>query len=621
MKYEYLNQFEYDVNLKFVKMGKARDYRIRDFSFDKRRLPEGYNQNMSVRLINDSNIRFSNINFSDISQFNKYLSKGQFKQLGKLWINKWALNKVAENMDVRNFLGTNFNIRYEGDDWGEASGTDIKILEKGTESSAHSELKFDVQTMLNQDSIKNKELIASYNNYFSYDNFKEKFSDQISQYTSNEFADKYFRYIWEGVANNLQTNNQINTVKTFYKGGNIVSKFDLNSNNINWSSSEYLNYNNYFSNKKDYEIDSIDYINTNIGCDPKQKLIEEIKINEFFKDNLKYLDYVINYNNYPIFKVLDLGFDFQFTKNKIENNSTKNLSWLESSKMLELLQDKNQSNFKTITTNLLNISQNYSQANNVFKFSSKITNDKEIFLNDRLYYDNNYNLKYTDDSLNNNLISPSLSGDENSIHWENNAIGAFNKSINKIMDKYKEIPQYTKNKLIEPNEILNLKNESGRNLGYHYGEILSRQDDINISVMYNDNLKIFYDQKDVDNAIKNTMATNPAKVVILYDLMGNIINPGVKLSESEELLTTNDAIYDSESIILDNILRTKIIRNDPTKVFYLENDNKTYTLLDNKSQLIYNLNIENKIYYFSTYNDAWKYYYDYVKLNAIKVVK
>ena len=117
------------------------------------------------------------------------------------------------------------------------------------------------------------------------------------------------------------------------------------------------------------------------------------------------------------------------------------------------------------------------------------------------------------------------------------------------------------------------------------------------------------------------MATNPAKVVILYDLMGNIINPGVKLSESEELLTTNDAIYDSESIILDNILRTKIIRNDPTKVFYLEDDNKTYTLLDNKSQLIYNLSIENKIYYFSTYNDAWKYYYDYVKLNAIKVVK
>ena len=72
--------------------------------------------------------------------------------------------------------------------------------------------------------------------------------------------------------------------------------------------------------------------------------------------------------------------------------------------------------------------------------------------------------------LDNNLISPSLLGDENIIYLENNAIGAFNKSINKIMDKYKEIPQYTKNKLIEPNEILNLKNESGYNLGYHYGE-------------------------------------------------------------------------------------------------------------------------------------------------------
>ena len=56
-------------------------------------------------------------------------------------------------------------------------------------------------------------------------------------------------------------------------------------------------------------------------------------------------------------------------------------------------------------------------------------------------------LKY----LNNNLISPSLLGHEDFIYWENNAIGAFNKSINKIMDKYKEIPQYTKINL--PNQM------------------------------------------------------------------------------------------------------------------------------------------------------------------------
>ena len=49
------------------------------------------------------------------------------------------------------------------------------------------------------------------------------------------------------------------------------------------------------------------------------------------------------------------------------------------------------------------------------------------------------------------IYSPSILADENSIHWENNAIGAFNKSINKIMDKYKEIPQYTKINL--PNQM------------------------------------------------------------------------------------------------------------------------------------------------------------------------
>ena len=103
--------------------------------------------------------------------------------------------------------------------------------------------------------------------------------------------------------------------------------------------------------------------------------------------------------------------------------------------------------------------------------------------------------------------------------------------------------------------------------------------------------------------------------------MGNIINPGVKLSSSEELLTTSDAIYDSESTIMDNILRTKVIKNDPSKTFYLEDDGRTYTLLDNQANLIYNLAIEGKTYYFITYQNAWWYYYDYVKLNSVKVVK
>ena len=60
----------------------------------------------------------------------------------------------------------------------------------------------------------------------------------------------------------------------------------------------------------------------------------------------------------------------------------------------------------------------------------------------------------------------------------------------------------------------------------------------------------------------------------------------------------NDAIYDAESTMIDNILRTKIIRNDPTKIFYLEDDMQTYTLLDNMSDLIYSLTWNNKTYYF-----------------------
>ena len=44
--------------------------------------------------------------------------------------------------------------------------------------------------------------------------------------------------------------------------------------------------------------------------------------------------------------------------------------------------------------------------------------------------------------------------------------------------------------------------------------------------MINSNRKVYYDEYEINEAKKNNAITDPAKVVILYDLLGNIINPG-----------------------------------------------------------------------------------------------
>ncbi len=111
---------------------------------------------------------------------------------------------------------------------------------------------------------------------------------------------------------------------------------------------------------------------------------------------------------------------------------------------------------------------------------------------------------------------------------------------------------------------------------------------------------------------------NPAKVIIIYDLFGNIINPGIQLSDDLAMETTSDAMYDSEQTILDNIYRTLIVKNDPNKIYY-KNDNETYTLLNFETNFIYELGYNNKTHYFLTYKDAWLYLRDIIKLESQRV--
>ena len=96
------------------------------------------------------------------------------------------------------------------------------------------------------------------------------------------------------------------------------------------------------------------------------------------------------------------------------------------------------------------------------------------------------------------------------------------------------------------------------------------------------------------------------------------MNPGVKLDNDLVLSTSSDAVYDSEQNIIDNVLRTIIIEKSENYMYY-QNDDNTYSLIKNETNFIFDLNWENRKYYFASYQDAWNYLHEIVKNNVVKV--
>lgn len=72
-----------------------------------------------------------------------------------------------------------------------------------------------------------------------------------------------------------------------------------------------------------------------------------------------------------------------------------------------------------------------------------------------------------------------------------------------------------------------------------------------------------------------------------------------------------------KSTTIDNILRTKIIRNDDKSVYY--KNGKDEIILKNNIDMLYITNIENKTNLFKSYDDTWRYTYNYVKINSIRM--
>ncbi|MGL6125010.1 MAG: hypothetical protein ACRC1F_00780 [Metamycoplasmataceae bacterium] len=205
------------------------------------------------------------------------------------------------------------------------------------------------------------------------------------------------------------------------------------------------------------------------------------------------------------------------------------------------------------------------------------------------------------------------------------ALNSYNKNLKWLRSEYgNSLPQNIVDKMIkkeDENDILVLRGGSAISGGdaqileIYYGEYVSLAYDFNESL---NNRRLIYDKVSLDASINANNIIEPAKVIVIYDLSGNIINPGIELTEDLVMETTSDAMYDSERTILDNIYRTLIIKKDPNKVFY-KNDNNTYTLLEYQTNFIYQLEYDKKTHYFLTHKDAWLYLREIIALEAQKI--
>ena len=207
------------------------------------------------------------------------------------------------------------------------------------------------------------------------------------------------------------------------------------------------------------------------------------------------------------------------------------------------------------------------------------------------------------------------------------AMDAYNENLENYINKNNitDITQsLIKDFLVDPNNFLvlrpNIENSKSSYSQFeqmYYANYLGLENGFNESIKDIEN-KLIFNKNDLDAAKNRANSIKPSKIVILYNIAGEVMNPGVKLDDDFVLSTTSDAIYDLENNILDNVLRTLIIEKSQDH-FYYENDDGSYSLIKNETNFVFNLTWENKHYYFATFKDATNYLYEIIKNKTIKV--
>ncbi|MDE5599535.1 MAG: hypothetical protein K2I49_01215, partial [Ureaplasma sp.] len=213
-------------------------------------------------------------------------------------------------------------------------------------------------------------------------------------------------------------------------------------------------------------------------------------------------------------------------------------------------------------------------------------------------------------------ILPELKNNKEISYQINSLVRVYNNLIEKLSD-YDNSTEIISNQFVDPKDIVVLY-KNGTPTTMNYREFLSG--DYNVVANLIDNkINLVNSKSELNDLIVNTTNIQPAKVVVVYDLLNNIINPGIELTEEQKLLTTSDAIFDSSNTIVDNILRTKLVPRDEKNIYYKDDDGE-YRKVRNKVNEIYTLNIDGNTYYFPSHDKLMIQLRKYLATQAERIV-
>ena len=461
-------------------------------------------------------------------------------------------------------------------------------------------------------------------------------SNSIKDFNNNGFMDVFNKKLEEqslGVNYKKHLENIINDIIGDNDNNLLQKVFDAYKKNTN----SFKNINNIYT-KPDKAKGKLNpfFENSETFFNKEQK--NNINLKAVLKDNEnKIIDYIKNYlkgienvfekqnqyimyNGFPLFKI------------EIKNSNIKN------EELLSIDKENSISSFyiKYYKNNINNLKNKVFEIKNVSSIDWKRKNKSnwycEYINNKQTYITNEYFDSIN--SLRKTLLIRSDEKDYEPKGWKGSdknyketlingifgAINAYNKNIlamsNSSYNKFKE-----SNSFVQPENILVLKNNRQENLKTIYAKILSQKeyspDMFNPPMNSNKNLDKMANNEFSEKRIRELYhKIEPSKIIVVYDITGKVINPGIGLDGIAN--TSNDALYDSEKNILDNLYRTTIIKKDPNMSYY-QNDDGTYTLINNKVNWVYSLKWENKTNYFTTYNDTKRYLKEMIKIDTIKI--
>ncbi|MGL5438183.1 MAG: hypothetical protein ACRDA7_00360 [Metamycoplasmataceae bacterium] len=536
-----------------------------------------------------TSVDFHNINYEHLNNFNVFLNRntwnkqlfGNAKVVRTTQQTGWVgfERDLADTLTFTNFLDNSFEIFSNGNDGSKGNGQDhiwginVQILHPGKWDQT--QLYFDVKFSLENETLFFKEIYNQISTIFNHNNnnnqSKEKdLNNTLKGNIITSFNTELYNYI--------TTKNYFNEKYSKYnKGISSVDNLNFVFNKIKNVLEDVNNPDNEFKNQ--YKANFID------------------KLLKIYNDNS--ISHFLTYNNMPIFQI---NKQIEFENDEIDITNKFYKSYL--SKSIFNQKTNNLSDFKNIST--------------LISKDGEIIKDKFIDIKmENGYFKIPKNITEYQGQLNNNAGGAPIVN-SNGFYY---ALNSYNKNLEYLNKKYSNnLPEEIKKKLINNIEenVLVLRDLSEPNftLNSYFGKFISLLYDFNEPLSSNEIL--IYDKITLQTSIEASNNIDPAKVIVIYDLSGNIVNPGISIGDDLVMQTTSDAMYDSERTILDNIYRTLIVKKDPNKVFY-KNENGTHTLLDYQTNFVFELSYNKKDHYFLSYEKARLYLRDIISLEAQKV--